>query len=76
MQVAIMLGGADVARTEAMDRAIKKYEVEKIDKVLLRLRKGEKEKLQQHAKARGESLNAFICRAIAEAVARDGEENE
>lgn len=76
MQVAIMLGGADVPRTESMDRAIKKYEGEKIDKVLLRLRKGEKEKLQQHAKARGESLNAFICRAIAEAVDRDNEKSE
>lgn len=63
-------------RTEAMARATRKYETEKVERVVFRVRKGEKEKLQQHAKARGESLNAFICRAIAEAVARDGEKSE
>lgn len=63
-------------RTEAMDRAIRKYEAEKVERVVFRVPKGEKEKLQQHAKAHGESLNAFICRAIAEAVERDTEKSE
>ncbi len=63
-------------RTEAMDRAIRKYEAEKVERVVFRVPKGEKEKLQQHAKAHGESFNAFICRAIAEAVERDTEKSE
>ena len=63
-------------RTEAMDRAIRKYEAEKVERVVFRVPKGEKEKLQQHAKAHGESLNAFICRASAEAVERDPKKSE
>lgn len=63
-------------RTEAMDRAIRKYEAEKVERVVFRVPKGEKEKLQQHAKAHGKSLNAFICRAIAEAVERDTKKSE
>ena len=52
-------------------RAIRKYDAEKVDRVLFRVPKGKKELLQQHAAARGESLSAFINRAIDETIARD-----
>lgn len=54
-----------------MDRAIKKYESEKLDKILLRVPKGNKERIQEHAKSQGESTNAFIYRAVNEAIERD-----
>ena len=54
-----------------MDRAIKKYESEKLDKILLRVPKGNKERIQEHAKAQGESTNAFIYRAVNETIERD-----
>lgn len=58
-------------RTASLDRAIKKYESEKIDKILLRIPKGNKERIQDHAKLQGESTNAFIYRAVNETIERD-----
>jgi predicted HicB family RNase H-like nuclease len=57
-------------RSESLDRAIKKYEKEKIDRILLRVPKGKREIMQQHAATHGESLNAFINRAVDEAMER------
>lgn len=51
-------------RSEAMDRAIKKYEKEKIDRIILRVPKGKREIIQKHAAEHGESLNRFVNRAI------------
>lgn len=53
-----------MARSEAENRAIKKYEKEKIDRILLRIPKGEKAVIDAHAKRCGESTNAFIYRAV------------
>ena len=53
-----------MARSAAEDRAIRKYEKEKIDKVLVRFPKGKKEIIQHYAAARGQSVNAFINQAI------------
>lgn len=47
------------------------YNAEKYDRYSLMLPKGAKEELKQHAATRGESLNAFINRAIAEQYRRD-----
>ena len=43
------------------------------DKIMLRMPKesGLKEAIQAHAEARGESVNAFILRAVAAAMARE-----
>lgn len=46
--------------SEAQKRATAKYEKLKYDKVMVRLPKGMKEKIQ----ATGESLNGFIIKAI------------
>jgi len=57
--------------TEAQKRAVKKYNTEKIDRVLLRMPRGKKDILQAHVDKQGESVNAFINRAIDETMARD-----
>lgn len=62
-----------MARTEAENRAIQKYEREKVDRVVFRVEKGKKERIQAHAMAQGESLSAFLNRAVDEAMARDSQ---
>ena len=58
-------------RTEAMDRAIRKYDQEKVDRVVFRVPKGTKEQIQAHAEKQGESLAGFLNRAVRETMARD-----
>ena len=58
-------------RTEAVDKAIRKYESEKIDKILVRVPKGKKAVIQDYAASHGESVNGFINRAVDEAMERD-----
>lgn len=58
-------------RSESMDRAIKKYEQEKVDRVVFRVPKGMKEQIQAHAKKQGESLSAFLNRAVQETIVKD-----
>lgn len=52
---------------EAVDRYVKKA----YDTLTLRGKKGFREDLQTHAALTGESVNAFIGRAIAETMERD-----
>lgn len=44
---------------------------EKLDRVNLTMPKGQKEAVKAHAEFHGESMNAFINRAIVEAMERD-----
>ena len=44
------------------------------DRINLTVPKGEKDKIRAHAESRGESVNAFISRAITETIKRDTEE--
>lgn len=57
--------------SEAMKRAVKKYDKEKIDRVAMRVPKGKKDIIQAHAEKQGESVNAFLNRAVDETMARD-----
>jgi len=45
------------------------------DRVNLTLPKGQKDKIKAHAESRGESVNSFICRAIAAQVERDEQQS-
>ncbi len=54
--------------SEARKRANAKYNLKAYDRVELKVRKGEKEKIRLFAEAHGESINAFINRAIKEAM--------
>ena len=60
-----------MATTKASQRAVNKYMKENYDRINLTMPKGKKEIVQAHAETRGESVNAFINRAIDEAIARD-----
>jgi len=50
------------------------YMADHYDRVYLRIKKGEKDRLKAHAERKGESLNEFINRAISEQICRDTEE--
>ena len=50
-----------------------KWQREKVDRVNLTMAKGKKDTLKAHAEAMGESVNAFINRAIDETLSRDQE---
>lgn len=48
-----------------------RYNAKAYDEMKVRVAKGNKELIQCHAEAHGESLNAFINRAITETMQRD-----
>lgn len=48
-----------------------RYNAKTYDEMKVRVVKGNKERIQAHAEAQGESLNAFISRAIIETIQRD-----
>jgi len=56
--------------TEARKRAIKRHH-EKLERIELRVKKGKKDIIKVHAKKQGESTNAFVNRAVDEAIERD-----
>lgn len=60
-----------MAQTDAQLRASKKYHQDKLDEIKFRVPKGEKERIVAHAKSQDESTNAFIYRAVNEAIERD-----
>lgn len=52
-------------------RAKRKYNEKFYDRLYITTAKGNKDELESHAAAQGESLNAFVNRAISETVERD-----
>lgn len=64
-------GGDTMALTEAQKRAVAKYNAANYERIELRVPRGKKAELQEYAQAHGESLNAFINRAIDEAMERE-----
>lgn len=66
-------GGANMEGKKvsaAQRKATDKY-LEKFEELRARVPKGRKEAIKAHAAAQGESVNAFINRAIEEAMERD-----
>lgn len=57
--------------TEAQAKAAKKYLKESVEDIRIRVPKGDKAKVQEHAAAMGESMNSFVVRAIDETMERD-----
>lgn len=55
----------------AQQKAVNKYVKENYDRINVNMPKGRKETVKAHAELRGESLNAFINRAITETMDRD-----
>lgn len=60
-----------MASSEALKRASKKYDQEKVDRIAMRVPKGKREIMQAHAAQCGESLNTFLNRAVEETMERD-----
>ena len=57
--------------SKAQQRAVNKYMAANYDRINLTVPKGQKNAIKAHAEAQGESLNAFINRAITQTMERD-----
>ncbi|MGF6990061.1 putative HicB family RNase H-like nuclease [Lachnospiraceae bacterium PM6-15] len=57
--------------SEAQNKATQKYIKSNYDEFKLRLPKGQKAIIKAHADAQGESMNAFVIRAIDETMKKD-----
>ena len=53
-----------------------RYNAKVYDQILLRVKKGQKQVIQEHADSRGESMAAFISRAIQETMERDARQTD
>jgi len=62
-----------MAPTDAQKRARDKWLNEKVEDIRFRVPKGKKAVIQEHAAKQGESVNAFINRAVDETIQRDRE---
>lgn len=54
---------------------VRRYIENHYDRINVQVKKGKKERIQSHAQGMGESTNAFINRAIDEAMERDQTES-
>ena len=59
-----------MAATEAQLRANKKYH-SKFHRMQIRITEDEKQRVDEHTAVTGESVNAFVQRAICETIERD-----
>ena len=57
--------------SEARHRANEKYNAKAYEEIKVRVLKGQKEVIQSAARNKGESVNAYIIRAITERMERD-----
>ena len=57
--------------SKAQQKAVDKYVKANYDRIEFKAPKGRKAEIQAHAQAHGESVNAFIGRAVSETMERD-----
>lgn len=60
-----------MAISKAQQRATANYVKKAYDRIDVKVQKGKKDVIQAHAESCGESVNAFINRAITETMERD-----
>lgn len=60
--------------SKAQQASVNKYVKANYDRINVTMPKGRKDEIKAHASARGESVNAFINRAIEETMGREGSE--
>lgn len=60
-----------MAVTKAQQASVNKYVKSNYDRINVTMPKGKKDTIKAHAEAGGESVNAFINRAIDEAMERE-----
>lgn len=58
--------------TEKKKESNRKWDAANLDRLSIAVPKGKKDLIKAHAEARGESVNAFINRAIDETMEREG----
>lgn len=63
-----------MAISKAQRKAVAKYNAANYERIELRVEKGRKQVIKDHAETMGESVNGFISRAIDEAMVRDKKE--
>lgn len=61
--------------SKAQQKAVAKYMKNNYDELKIRTDKGQKAIIKAHAEQQGESMNAFIVRAINETMKRDKTNN-
>ena len=59
--------------SKAQQKAVQKYVKNNYDRVVVTLPKGRRDEVKKHASDHGESMNAFIVRAVNETMERDNE---
>ena len=57
--------------SKAQQKATQRYVSKNYDRHMLTMPKGNKATLQEHAAKTGESVNAFVLRAVREQIERD-----
>lgn len=62
-----------MAVSKAQQKAVAKYMAENYDEIKVRVFKGRKDEIKAHAEKSGESVNAFINRAIDETMEREAD---
>ena len=60
-----------IPASKAQQKAVSKYMKENYDEIKVRVPKGQKEVIKSHADSMGESVNAFIARAIDRQIEAD-----
>lgn len=63
-------------QTDARRKASAKYLKESVEDIRIRVPKGNKAKVQEHASTMGESMNSFVVRAIDETIERDNSKSD
>lgn len=63
--------GEDTKVSKAQQRAVHKYVKANYDRLELTVPRGRKAEIKEHAESMGESVNAFINRAINNQIERD-----
>ena len=67
-------GGDNMPVSKAQQASVNKYVKANYDRINVTIPKGRKDEIKAHASAQGESVNAFITRAIEETMERDNKE--
>lgn len=57
--------------SKAQQKAVQKYVKNNYDRIVVTLPKGRRDEVKKHASDHGESMNAFIVRAVNETMERD-----
>ena len=60
-----------MSASDAQKRATAKWQKEKVEEIKYRVPMGRKEGIKAHAERCGESVNAFLLRAVEETMERD-----